>query len=461
MAQNSNAIDPQWAWDTYQPDTKAPWSRRLAAHLYRRAGFAGTWKQLNDAVELGPQKTVALLMDPGSAAGQKKSLDSFEQNIKIINRTMMGSDSSQTLAAAWLYRMLNTPHQVLEKTTLFWHGHFATSAAKVTNAQMMRAQNELLRKHALSRFEPLVLAMSRDAAMLLWLDAAVNHKSRPNENYARELMELFCLGEGNYTEQDIKQVARTFTGWELRQGEFRFNKYQHDEGIKKFLGKSGNFNGDDAVRIVLEQPAASRFIATKLVRYFVMDELPAEESFIEPLAKQLRDNGFVIGPVIGRIISSNVFYSRHAIGAKVRSPIELSVGLIRALEARTNLNLLAQATGRLGQGLYYPPSVKGWDGGRTWINSSTLLGRANLVRQILSAKATKYRAGGLSQIVDQANASKPDQAVDFFLDLLVAVDIPNSARKPLVELASRAGDRNKNLGLLINAISTLPEFQLC
>lgn len=460
MATDLSKLDPTRAWNAYEPGKSKPWTRRMAAHLYRRAGFGATSEQLDEAVKLGPAGTIKQLMNPKTDSGDTKEFKRFETEMELMTQTVMGGEESHQLAAWWLYRMVATPHQLLEKTTLFWHGHFATSADKVRDSDLMMRQNELLRKYALGKFEPLVQQMSRDAAMLYWLDSTTNRKARPNENYGRELMELFCLGEGNYTEKDIKEVARAFTGWELRRDRFKFNQYQHDDGLKSFLGSTGKFNGDDAVRIVLEQPAAPRFIATKLVRYFVSEEPPIPARLIEPIAKQLRQNSFDVGPVVQRILSSNLFFD--SVGAKVRSPVELAIGLLRALEGRGNVTQLAGALGRLGQGVFYPPSVKGWDGGRTWIDSSTLLGRANMVRSIVTANNVRFKAGSLAAIADQAKVNQPDQLVDWLLELLVAVPLPDQSRTALIELASSGGgDRSEQIGRLIHAISAQPEFQLC
>ena len=222
----------------------------------------------------------------------------------------------------------------------------------------MLTQNELLRSFAFGDFSKLLLEISRDPAMLVYLDSATNRKSHPNENYAREIMELFCLGEGNYTETDIRELARCFTGWEIRRDEFRFNRYQHDDGKKTIMNQTGEFGGEEGVKIVLEQKSAPEFIATKLVRFFVMDEPSPTVELIAPLAKELRESGMTIQPVLRKILTSNLFYSPHSVGRKVRSPVELAIGLLRSLEGTTNTFDLAEEMLTLGQGLLYPPSVR-------------------------------------------------------------------------------------------------------
>ncbi|MEX2215848.1 MAG: DUF1800 domain-containing protein [Phycisphaeraceae bacterium] len=464
MPTSSPQLDPAFAWAAYEPSAKQPWTKALAAHLFRRAGFAANTGELEQAVKQGVAATIEGLFNPAKAAeasGTKEDPAAFAQQMDTLGMTMTASGNPQGLSAYWLFRMLYTPNQLREKTTLFWHGHFATSAAKVDDARLMLQHHELLREHALGKFEPFVQAMSRDPAMLLWLDAASNRKIRPNENYARELMELFCLGVGNYTERDIKEVARAFTGWEVSRGHFRFNSFQHDESTKSFLGSTGNYNGDDAVKIVLQQPAAARFIARKLATFFVAEEPVLSDKLIEPLAKELRDNGFEIGPVVRRILSSNLFFSEQAIGRIVRSPVSLGIGLLRALEAKTNLNALAQELQQLGQAVFYPPNVKGWEGGRTWINSSTLLSRANLVRGLLHHPETKFDGGTLSALARKHGATSPQKTIDWLLELLVAVPVPGEVRQRLIKVAEQSGDANKTLADTIHAIGAMPEFQLC
>ena len=454
MSTDLHQLDPAWAWAAYEPHADRPWSRRLAAHLFRRALFGATTAELEQAVHNGPAATIDRLCNPSRNGG------GFESTASMLAHRAAAAGSAPELAASWLYRMLSTPDPLLEKLTLFWHGHFATSAAKVEKLHLMLEQNELLRARARGRFAGLVGAISRDPAMLIWLDSTTNRRIRPNENYARELMELFCLGVGNYTERDVKEVARAFTGWEVLGEHFVFNGPQHDRGVKSFLGRSGNFDGDDAIKIILEQPAAPRFIARKLIRFFVLEEPPVSDALIEPIARQLRDREFEIGPALRTMLSSNLFFSELAIGRKVRSPVELGVGLLRCLGAATNLVQLGQGIAELGQSLFYPPNVKGWDGGRAWINSSTLLGRANLVHQIMAAPETHYEAGSLAAEADRAPAGSAEQTVRWLLELLVAVAIPAEARDALVKLAAQENDRTGQIAKTVHAISATPEFQL-
>ena len=447
-------IDPQWAWKKFEPSAEEDWNTRKAAHLMRRAGFGANPEQIEQSVAGGCDATIERLFSIGPDSA-------FEAEMKSLARVVSSSGDARGLSSWWLMRMLKSPDQLLEKATLFWHGHFATSAAKVTSTAAMLAQNRMLRDGALGRFEPMVNSISRDVAMLIYLDSTDNRKTRPNENYARELLELFCLGPGNYTEQDIKEIARCFTGWEVRRGSFRFNSHQHDNGTKSFFGESGNFDGTDAVRIVLEHDAAPRFIAGKLIRFYVMDEYPIDAKLVEPIATVLRDTDFDIAATIRTILQSNLFYSEHAIGQKIRGPVELAIGLLRSLDAAVNMGELAGTLEQLGQLPLYPPNVKGWDGGRKWINAASLLGRSNLVRQIVTSGETSLEQNSLGRWARRNGSVDPDKLVDWLLEILVAVEVPDKARSAIIESANRTRNADERVANAISMISVLPEFQLC
>ena len=450
----NETINPEWAWAEYQPSVESPWNKRAAAHLFRRAGFGATRDELQTAVDAGPAATVDSLLN-GTVEP-----DSFLTEVDSLANASLATGNPRQLSAWWAYRMLTTPAQLLEKTTLFWHGHFATSAAKVEDPELMLTQNKLLRRFALGDFAAMLLEISRDPAMLIYLDSVTNRKAHPNENYAREIMELFCLGEGNYSETDIRELARCFTGWEVKRGEFRFNRYQHDTGTKSVLGEAGEFGGEDGVRIVVKQNAAAEFIARKLVAYFVMDEPQPAPELLAPLAQELRDNNMTISSVVTKILKSNLFFSPHAVGRKVRSPVEFAIGFLRSLEGSTNNFELTDALDRLGQGLLYPPSVKGWDGGRTWINSSTLLGRSNLILHLLKSDNTRFGRTTLAKFLRTSGAKSPDAVIDLFEETLFAVPIPAAARDRICELAGN-GQNEQKLHEAVHALCTLPEFQLC
>ncbi|HUY92859.1 MAG TPA: DUF1800 domain-containing protein [Pirellulales bacterium] len=446
-------IDPVWAWSPLTPAFR-PWTRELAAHLYRRAGFSATWAELDEAVADGCHRTVERLL---SRAPQS---DSFYGEADRSVAALLASGNANHLSAWWLYVMLNSPQPLLEKLTLFWHGHFATSAAKVTDGRMMFAQHALLRKHALGHFGPLLEELSKDPAMLVWLDSTTNHKAHPNENFAREVMELFCLGIGHYTEHDIKDAARAFTGWELRKDQFRFNRYQHDDGLKSLLGKSGRFTGDDVLKILLEQPATARFLVGKLYRFIVNETVEPPATLLEPLAAGFRAAEYDMTWLLRTMLRSNFFYSPHAMQQRIKSPVEFAIGLLHSLEGSANTYALADDLRDLGQAVFFPPNVKGWDGGAAWINSSTLVGRANLVWNVVSDRDGRYNTRlaldclpALSGLGDPAAISRR------LADLLLAFPLPDAV---YVQLAAVAADKisGNQLARAVQAIATLPEFQL-
>ena len=456
MSRDLTQVDPQWAWSVYEPDSQYPWSRRSAAHLFRRAGYGASWAQLDEAVRVGPAATIDGLLAAGQAAR------GFQQEMDRFAKTTLATGNAKKLSSWWLYRALHAPDQLHDKLTLFWHGHFATSAAKVQDAHVMYEQHAMLRQLALGEFIKLAQAISRDPAMLIYLDSATNRKRHPNENYARELMELFCLGTGNYTEQDIREIARCFTGWEVRRRRFTFNKYQHDKDEKHFLGQRGRFGGEDAVDIVVDHPAAANFIAGKLVRFFAFDDTEIPTALLKPLADDFRKHDLNVRHVVDRILRSRLLHSEYSFGRKIRSPVELSLGLLRGLEGSANTIQLVEELELLGQAMFFPPSVKGWDGGRAWINSSTLLGRANLVGRIVRDEQTKFAGGPLSELAKKYGATTAGEVVDWLAELLIAVPIADDVRQQLIGTARRANDNpNRQIAEVIHMIGTLPEFQLC
>jgi uncharacterized protein (DUF1800 family) len=269
--------------------------------------------------------------------------------------------------------------------TLFWHGHFTSSPEKGTSAQELLAQNALFRRYALGNVRDLTLAVSQDPAMLRYLDNNVNVKAHPNENYARELMELFTLGIGNYTEQDIRESARAFTGWRFRRNPdgtatFFDNRRQHDDGVKTFLGRSGNFTGADIVRIIFQQPAAPRFFATKLLAFFVY--MDPEPGLVDQVAELITKNDYNLLPVMSTLLRSNLFFSDRAYRALVKSPVEFVVSTHQLFGIPQVVPLELAALRSMGQVLFYPPNVKGWDGGAAWINSQTIITRENYANAI-------------------------------------------------------------------------------
>jgi uncharacterized protein (DUF1800 family) len=451
---NLRNIDPDWAWQTWQSSNDQVWDSRLATHFYRRAAFGASATTLQASI----QTTPTAILD-GWLSNDDAALNAFDDESTAVASSVLAGGDPKQLASWWLYRMQQSPNPLLEKATLLWHGHFATSAEKVEDVRLMFEQNQLLRKNALGDFAAMAHGISRDPAMLVYLDSVTNRKSHPNENFARELMELFCLGEGNYSETDIRELAKCFTGWEIRRKRFRFNRYQHDFGEKQFLSAAGKLTGEQAVDVVLKQKAAARFIVNKLVRFFVFDEPTPDAALLEPLAVELEANELNLGPTVRRILSSQLFFSEHAIGRKVRSPVELGVGLLSCLDATTNLNALGRDMGEVGQALFYPPNVKGWDGGRTWINSSTLLGRANLSRRLLSHPKTRFAGGSFYELLRAHEVAEPELALNWLVDLLLVRPLPNDVRSRLLDGIGNSNDNETYLKIAF-LLTTLPEFQL-
>lgn len=446
-------LSPATAWQPHD-FTAAPLDLRSAAHLFRRAGFAANRQELSAAVEAGGQATIRRLLTPVANAA------AFDAQMDSVAKLTLAAGSPVALSGWWLHRMRFTPAPLVEKTTLFWHGHFAASAAKVTDGELIYRQNQLFRRHALGSFADLVRGVSRDAAMLIYLDSKTNRKNHPNENFAREVMELFCLGLGAYTERDIQELARCFTGWELLDDQFTFNQHQHDFGAKTVLGKTGAFDGNDGLQIILDHPATARFICRKLVRFFATDDdLP--DDWIAPLADTFRASRLQIAPVVEQIISSRFFFSELAIARKIRSPVELAVGWLRALESGANFVELTGKLGELGQQVFFPPNVKGWAGGRAWIDSSTLLGRANLMRALVENPSARYGGATLLQYLQRFQAHEGAPLVKFLSDLLLAAPLPEEVQRQLVQAAAAGAARPQALRQTLALFGSLPELQLC
>lgn len=373
------------------------WNRPAAAHLLSRAGFGATISELDAcAKQTLPDALNGLLAftgsppavenpswaqpDPEYAQLRRQMRNMAEEERKEKQRELRQKEIRQIfdLRSWWLERMLRGPAPLQEKLALFWHGHFATSMEKVRRSYFMWKQNDLFRRHAAGNFRQLVLEAGRDPAMLVWLDGNTSRSGAPNENYARELMELFTLGEGHYTEEDIRESARAFTGWSIRpetQDSF-FAQRRHDGGTKKFFGHSGEFGDQDIVELILKTDQCPRHLAAKLWTFFAYENPEAE--IVDALAATLRKNDFELRPVLLEMFGSEAFYSPRAVQTQIKSPVSWLMELYKTLEMEQLPGPLAAALLQaLGQNLFAPPSVKGWDGGRTWISASTLLLRNN------------------------------------------------------------------------------------
>lgn len=457
-------LDPRQAW---QPADLSQWDLRRVGHLYRRAAFGfpaaeasePSWVSLRERVKLGAEGCLEeLLGKPGDTASPTRVDQLLDQLGERIASGDFSPGNLNKLQGWWLYRMLYSPRPLIERATLMWHNHFATSIEKVNRLPLMLKQNQLIRRHALGSFPELLTAMGRDPAMIIWLDSDKNVKGSPNENYAREVMELFSLGVGNYSEHDIREAARALTGFTLQDDAFLFQPTLHDDGSKTIFGQTGNFNGDDVARLVLEQPAAATYIAGKLFREFVADRLPPAE-LLEPLAAQLRATNYDIRQALSTIFRSQVFYSPAAYRARIKSPVEYVVGLLRAFNTRVQWEYLASAMDGLGQRLFQPPNVKGWDGGTSWINSATIIARHNLAWDIVQGGHYNTANAAALLAVDQEGKSPGDRAA-LAIELFLQNDIAPPVRNRLMELADAKGGQAKPIEEIVHLILTLPEYQL-
>jgi uncharacterized protein (DUF1800 family) len=380
-----------------KPLPASRWNYAAAAHLLNRAGFGGSPAEIDKLAALGPEKAVDSLInfetvpdttsnpewakvDPDRFEKYKAIRDATPEQKQQLRREAMRDERNelQELRQWWLQRMATGPRPLQEKLVLFWHGHFATSAQKVKDAFLMWKQNDVFRRHAAGDWLTLLTAVSKDPAMLRWLDQAQSRKQHPNENFAREVMELFTLGEGHYTEKDITEAARAFTGWSydrLNQ-EFNYRRNQHDDGAKTIFGKTGNFAGDDVLKMIVAHPQAAPFICRKLWTFFA-SENPSEQ-LVSALAAGFRGNRLQFKPLLRAMFHSEEFYSPEVMRQQVKSPVQWLISGVRMLERDLPpAELSANALRQLGQDLLLPPNVKGWDGGLSWITTSNLLNRYN------------------------------------------------------------------------------------
>ena len=384
------------------------WSEELAAHLLNRAAFGGTPDEIATAHKKGLVAAVQDLVEVKAEAasvpppdwahprnvreirmGVRDSKDDPEQRKeKVREIRMMEGKEILDLRGWWLQRMMTGPAPLLEKMTLFWHGHFATSVQKVKDAYWIWLQNDTLRRNALGNFGALTKKISRDPAMMIYLDLQQSRQEHPNENWARELMELFTVGIGNYSEQDIRESARAFTGYriDMTTQQFRFAPFQHDKGTKTFMGRTGALSGDEIIDALLRQPACAQFIGRKLWRFFVEDD-PSTQ-IVDAAASRIRAHNYEMRPVLREIFSSAEFYSDRAMRTQIKNPVQYLLQTAKLLDTPLPSPLVSQnAMRQMGQILFAPPNVKGWDGGKAWITTSTLLFRYNFANYLINGDA--------------------------------------------------------------------------
>jgi uncharacterized protein (DUF1800 family) len=371
-----------------------------ARHLLTRTGFAPDEREVAAYVGLSRERAVDALL-AGTHRQPRTPPPPFVNEAIVPFRSLASDEARKAererqvrngleLRAWWLREMLETDSPLTERMTLFWHNHFATSQQKVRYAQPMYRQNLLLRQHALGNFRDMLHAVAKDPAMLVYLDGATSRKEAPNENFAREVMELFTLGEategGHYTEADIRNAARAFTGWSIERDDFSFvwRPRMHDDGVKTIFGRSGNFDGDQALELILARPEVASFISGKLWREFVSPEPQPQE--LQRVAEAFRASGYDIKSALRALLLTPSFWSEANRGALVKSPVDLVVGTMRQFGFGYSDTLpLALRTAGMGQNLFSPPNVKGWPGGTAWIDSNTLLDRKRFLEQLFRA----------------------------------------------------------------------------
>jgi len=486
-----------------RPLDRDAFGRREARHLLNRAGFGGSPQRVREIYALGLHDAVDSLVDFHTIDWPNAHVkaDTFDPEIMrpmrmnerlALRRARQAGDEAALEQARmqrqqrqredrrqmreiqkwWLQRMIDTPRPLEEKLTLFWHSHFATNYRAIEDSYHMFLQNQMFRKYGCGTFDQLAFNIIRDPAMLRYLNNNTNRKRAPNENLARELMELFVLGEGNgYTERDIKQGARALTGYTYRDDDFVFRKRWHDDGVKNILGQVGRWDGDDFVRIILNRRAASEFICYKLYQFFVKD-VPGEpdattQQFVVDLAERFRESEYDIRETLRTMFLSQHFYDETNMAAKIKSPVQLVVEAIRTLNlSAANTDLLLRALDRMGQNLFFPPSVNGWDGGRAWINTSTLFIRQNTLVYLLTG-GRRGALADLTPLVDHVRDANGRLDTEATVRELLAINLagpPHEKRvRTLVDFVNQHGGRmdNRMLAGLMTLIAALPEYQVC
>ena len=460
-------------------------------HLFMRSGFGAGLVDLEHLSAMGVKSAVDLILKNSSDIEslnvatentmEKMVNDKSPEEKKLMQKELRkeSKEKIKQLNILWINKMAEGRQALREKMTLFWHGHFA---CQNSNAFYVQNQNNIIRKYALGKFGDLLMAVSKDPAMLSFLNNRQNKKGNPNENFAREVMELFTLGRGNYSEHDIKNAARAFTGWNFKpDGNFYINNRQHDEGEKTFMGKTGNFGGEEILKIILDNKQTAFFITSKIYSYFV-NENP-DNKIIKSLADKFYQSGYDIKKLMEEIFKSNWFYNEENIGKRIKNPIELLVGLKNTFglnfENEQSILFIQKA---LGLVLFYPPNVAGWKEGRNWIDSSSLMFRLRLPDLLFKSAEiniqvkhdgdvnTDYLAKGagknLKVSVDWENFVKPfikytnNEIPDQLINYLLSYKLSKAQKDILIGKADNSAKENFIKSVAI-AITGLPEYQMC
>jgi uncharacterized protein (DUF1800 family) len=394
------------------------------AHLLRRAGFGPAPGEVEARLNDGFEQTVRLLLEPG---GVSDGLGEIDRQIGGL----LDFNNIEDVRTWWIYRMIHSQRPLIEKMTFFWHGHFATAISKVGNPYLMYLQNQLFRERGLGSFGDLLQRVARDPAMLVWLDSSANRKAHPNENFAREVMELFTVGRGQYKEADVQEAARAFSGWHLRDDTFFFNASEHDTGTKTFLGHESNLDGSDVLNILAEHAATAERLTSKLFSFFVYEN--PEPLTLAPFVQVWRSSRGDIREVLRAMFLSPVFSSERAFRAQVKSPAEFVIGAIRSLGGTITPRQVVSLMARMGQDLFNPPSVKGWDGGKAWISTSTLFERLNFAASITTARGPKGTSHiEPERVFEGVTPTTPRQVVDLAVEHLLDGVLSEPTRQALV-----------------------------
>ncbi|MCP4730584.1 MAG: DUF1800 family protein [Roseibacillus sp.] len=476
-----------------EPLPAEQWDYAKARHLLVRAGFGGTPEEVQHLYEMGLHKAVDYMVDyaflpapnapfdalapekPDALAGYAGKTRIPGAGGRVSSRRLTEVAQFDALRQWWIKRMVESPRQLQEKLTLFWHGHFATQQSVVKHAYIMYQQNQLFREHASGNFGALLYGIVHDPAMLHFLDNNKNIKGKPNENLGREILELFAMGvDQGYTEKDIVQAARALTGYTYDHfsGGFRFIHTKHDTGTKTIFGKAGPWTGDDLVTLILEQPATAQFIASKLFKFFACQE-PATET-VERLGSVLRVNEYELAPMLKNMFLSQEFYNPQALGTQIKCPVQLVIGMLRdtGVKQVTDCRVLEQGMREMGQALFEPPDVKGWRYGREWISSNRILVRYNRVAELVrSLPQTANRQGiDVVTLLDGKGGDTPAGIIDQLAKTCLSKPLAAEKRKTLIDSlqglppraqwAKQRDEINKRLQQALVLMMSTPEYQI-
>ena len=468
---------------------------RLIAHLMRRAGFGENREQIGIHANAGYQNTVEALLNPG----EEDRMD--DHLIRRFHPELSGMMGPNAPGQNWLYRMATTSAPLREKMALFWHGIFATGYAKVIHGKALSDQTRMFRTFGMGSFKDLLIQLSKDPAMIIWLDNQDNHNGAINENFGRELLELFTMGVGNYTERDIKECARAFTGWTIANREymelrsqrdsdwpygriawhFKYHPEDHDDGEKEFLGQRGRFNGEDIIHIICQQEATARFISRHLYSFFVSDEPPIPEwrytpptnpEAIDELTRVYFDSNYDISAMLRALFNSSYFQSQDSWYSKVKSPVELVAGVLRLTgefnrPRREIIDRYFQAS-YMGQFLNNPPSVEGWHQGTDWLDTGTLVERVNFASQQIGDSTKPGIQAMIERIASTPNnVTSPENLIRVCLEEMGVISVEEDTMKVLIDFASQGHDQpinasndgSQRISATLQMVASTKEFQ--